>query len=150
MAIQNLDFLAFISTLPIDKISHVDTISISNPGPRPVQEREQSARIITGQKSHPVGRRCFIRARWNVDGGDWQDMGNILGYQFTFSVDGTPMTTLTNRIGQISIGCDANNVYVRTANGHHGDVNMNGGSGALSYTTIPHTYNIEYVLYEMS
>ena len=151
MTAQNLDLLSFISSLPIDKIAHVDSISVTNPGASAsVENNSQVARIVTASKDHPVGRTCFIRARWRIDGGGWQDMGNILKYSFTFSVDGTPQVTLSNRIAQISIGCDANRVYVRTANGHHGDANFNSGSGSLSFTEIPHTFEIEYVLYEMS
>lgn len=141
---KNVDILSFISELPIDKIAWVDSITIVNSGPVYADEDLQKAKIVTSSKPHPIGRPCFIRARYRIDGGTWQDMNSISFYTFTV-IDFSAV--FGNRIAQMSIGCDANNVYFRTANGHHSDVS---GSGPFSYTTFPHTFDIEYVLYEMT
>ena len=143
MAVTDVDILSFISQFPIDKIALVDSITINNPGPTYANEDLQRARVVTATKAHSVGRPCFIRARFRIDGGEWQDMNTILFYTFVVTAFGA---VLSNRIGQISIGCDANKVYFRTANGHHSDAS---GSGPFSYTTFAHTFEIQYVLYEM-
>ena len=144
MAITDVDILSFISQFPIDKIAEVNSISVYNPGPSYDSEDLARAKIITAQKAHSVGRPCFIRARYRIDGGTWQDMNTASYYQFVIINFGVQ---LTNRIGQISIGCDGSNVYVRTANGHHSDVS---GYGPFTYAPYGHTYEIQYVLYEMT
>lgn len=144
MAVQDVDILSFISQFPIDKIALVDSITIVNPGPTYANEDLQRARVVTAQKAHSIGRPCFIRARYRIDGGTWQDMTTIMFYTFTVTAFGA---VLGNRIAQMSIGCDANNVYFRTANGHHSDAS---GSGPFSFTTYSHTFDIQYVLYEMT
>lgn len=144
MAIRNVDILSFISQFPIDKIAWVDSTTIVNPGPTYANEDMQRAKITTATKTNPVGRACFIRARYRIDGGDWQDMASTSYYAFTVTSTGT---VLTNRVSQMSIGCDANTIYFRTANGHHGNAS---GTGPFTYTTFPHTFDIQYVLYEMT
>lgn len=144
MAVQDVDILSFISQFPIDKIAWVDSITIVNSGPVYATEDMQRAKIVTDTKAHPVGRPCFIRARYRIDGGNWQDMTSISFYTFTVIAFGV---VLGSRIAQMSIGCDANNVYFRTANGHHSDAS---GSGPFTYTTYSHTFDIQYVLYEMT
>lgn len=146
MPVFDVDILSFISQFPIDKIAWVDSISITNPGPTYANEDVQRARIVTGQKAHGVGRPCFIRARYRIDGGVWQDMGTVLTYTFSIPSVGV---VLPGRLSQISIGCDASNVYFRTANGHHS--NASGGPAPpYSYTSYSHTFDIQYVLYEMT
>lgn len=142
--ITNVNLLSFISEFPIDKIAHIDSISIYNPGPSYAGEDLERAFVVAAQKAHPVTRPCFIRARYRIDGGTWQDVGSVQYYQFTVLSYGIQ---LGNRVGQVGIGCDANNVYFRTANGHHSDVS---GSGPFSFTSYGHTFEIQYVLYEMS
>lgn len=144
MAVSDVDILSFISQFPIDKIAWVDSITIVNSGPTYAGEDLQRAKIVSTTKSHPVGRPCFIRARFRLDSGDWQDMNTILYYMFTVTAFGS---VLDNRIAQMSIGCNATDVYFRTANGHHSDVS---GTGPFSYTTFSHTFEIQYVLYEMT
>lgn len=144
MAVQDVDILSFISQFPIDKIAWVDSITIVNSGPTYANQDLQRARIVTAQKEHSIGRPCFIRARYRIDGGAWQDMRAVSYY--TFNMPSIGLIQLA-RLAQISVGCDSSTVYFRTANGHHSDAS---GTGPFTYTAIPHTFDIQYVLYEMT
>lgn len=140
---------AFISTNDIDKIVLEGEVTIVNDGDTGTSY--QTANIATDSATNTYGRACMIRARWSIDSGsNWQSLDSQLIYTFTLNSEagdpGHPFsTTLSGLDSAISVGCDANSVYFRTANGKHGTVT---GTTTPSYTPTSRTFVIQYELYE--
>lgn len=140
----DFDLLSFISEHPIDKIVYHDTITVVNDGVTSGQPATwQEAKIVTATLPNPYGRAALARARWSIDGGTtWQPMEARLVYTFTL----TALSTVINGLDSaIAIGCSDSTVYIRTANGRHGDV---GGNPPTTYTPTSRTFLIEFWLYE--
>ena len=148
MPLAELDDIAFFSQHPIDKVVEQGTITIVNDGD---SSWYQEAKIVTDSASHSYGRACLARARWSIDGGtSYQGMNTQIIYTFTVNTEagdpGHPTSvTLYGLDSAISIGCDTDTVYFRTANGKHGTVT---GTVTPSYTPTSRTFLIEYALYE--
>jgi hypothetical protein len=144
----DLTKIAFSSDHPIDKIVHYEpdnTTSVVNDGV--TSNSPQTAKIVTGSAANPYGTRCFVRARWSVDGGtSWQTLDSRLTFSFTITAPGPTVTTLTGLRAGLSIGVSDSTVHFRTANGYHGDVSDDGVT--YSYTPTSQTFTIQYALFE--
>ena len=136
--------LNFITRHSIDKVVQQGTVTIVNDG---ATTSATESKIVTETVPNDYGRAALARCRWRVDGGSWQGMTSQMVYTFTYTDSTIPSSDSTPGLkAAISIGCDDNFVYFRTANGLHGDVTYNGSTE--SYTPTSQTFEIEYALYE--
>lgn len=148
----NRDKLVFYSGDVIDKIvADKVTRSIYNDGNTGGTFDWQSAKVVQQDFENPYGKQCFVRGRWNLDGGEWNTFESHIN--FTFSIilvnPNQPTQSGFGLLAAVSIGVHANFVRIVTANGHHGNVTVNINGGTQSYSTIPHTFNVEYELFEV-
>lgn len=135
------DDLSMISEYSQDKIVAHDIVKISNDGNTSGQTGTwQVSKIVERVLPNPYGRAALARARWSLDGGsNWFPLEQKRLY--TFTVDG--IFTLFGLGEGISIGCSDDSIFIRTANGRHGNVTT-----PSSYTPTPRDFLIEYWLYE--
>lgn len=141
--------LAYSSEDPIDKIVSTGTITVVNDGA--TSPTYQKAKIVTSTITNPYGKKCFVRARWSVDGTNKNSLHTHLVYTFVVStVPGDPghpaSATLNGLKAAVSIGVSNSTIYFRTANGLHGNVS---GTTTPSYTPTSQTFTIDYALYEI-
>lgn len=141
--------LNYYSADSIDKIVADGSIVITNDGDTGTDY--YWANIVTDTDANPYGRAGLIRARWSIDGGvNWQGLDSQIVYAYTVNTEaGDPghpaSTTLGGLDSAISVGCDTDTIYFRTANGKHGTVT---GTTTPSYTPTSRTFIIEYWMYE--
>lgn len=154
----NLDKLGALSKHPNDKIVDEGEITIVNNGDTddgdPNSGSYQTSKIVMETRDNNYEKASFIRARWSIDGGsNWYSLYDQIIYLFDMNVifdDGTDTQPNWNLDSAISVGCNNSTIYFRTANGKHGDVELDlttGGSGE-SYTPIPRTFIIQWWMYE--
>lgn len=148
MSQANPDIINFIGTDPIDKVVYSPDLKISvvNDG---ATSSPQSAKIVTAQIANPYKKKCFVRFKWTTNGGiNWENPDGREIYAFTYTFTPGPFSTVMGGLrGAVSMGTDDNYIYVRTANGLHGDVSDNGVS--LTYTPISLVFDIKYALFEV-
>ena len=143
--------LVFYTGDPIDKIVAGKTLrTIVNDGNTGGTFDWQSAKIVQQDFENPYGKQCFVRGRWNIDGGEWNTFESHLNFLFTIILvnPNQPSQGGFGLLAAVSIGVSDTAVRIVTANGHHGNVTVNIGTGAQSYSSISHTFNIEYELFE--
>ena len=112
----------------------------------------QTSKIIQQDYPNPYGKRCFLRGRWNIDGGAWTTFETHQLYNFNIHFHGTAFTgdqDGSNLLAAVSIGISNDVVRIRTANGHHGNIDFNTDTGVQFYAPISHVFNIEYELFEV-
>ena len=143
----NIDLLSFLSSMPIDRILHHGTVSIYNPGPT-ADEASNNMHMIDLRIPNPVGKPCFVRARWNI-GGAWQDLSNKLEFLFYHNAAGFSRQPQVNTLAEICVGVSNSEIVFRTGNGHHSDIYQDTPFGEHRFTPYPHTFTIEYVLFDM-
>ena len=144
--------LVFYTGDPIDKIvADKVTRTIVNDGNTGGSMNWQQSKIVTQDFPNPYGKQCFVRGRWNIDGGAWNTFESHLSYTFTIILTNPsqPSQGGAGLLAAVSIGVHADFVRIVTANGHHRNVTVNIGTGAQSYSSIGHTFNIEYELFEV-
>ena len=142
------DKFLFTSDYPIDKVVHTGTLTIVNDGQTSGQSGswQTSKYVDSGILANPVGRDCFIRFVWSIDGGtNWQSSTTHLWYGYQVFYPGLT-ANLGGVQGAVSAGCSNTGMIFNTINGSHGNVSVNSGGGA-SYTPISRTFNIKYVMY---
>lgn len=141
-----LDQISMTSDHNIDKIVYQNTISVVNSGA--TGQEDFTAFIVTGTAPNPYGRKCFARFRWSVDNGTtWQAQNTKIIYLYKITLTSIPLTDYVNGLSAaMSVGCNKDTIFFRTANGLHGDVIDNGVT--TSYTPIPQTFLIEYSIFE--
>lgn len=128
---------------PIDKIVYSsDIISITNPGPTSPSEL---ANIVTHDIVNPVGKRVFLKFKWSLDNANWETGNSHIWFSFTRITPGGDFAAAGLK-GAVSVGIDADNVYIRTASGYHGDTTYNPDP---SFSPISQTFYIKYWLYEV-
>lgn len=146
------DKLVFYTGDPIDKIvANKVTRSIYNDGNTGGTFDWQTAKIVSQDFPNPHGKQCFVRGRWNIDGGEWNTFESHINFTFTIVLvnPSQPSQGGFGLLAAVSIGVHDNFVRIVTANGHHGNVTVNIMSGTQSYSPIGHTFNIEYELFEV-
>ena len=147
------DKLQFYTGDPIDKIvAPAVQRTIVNDGNTGGTFDWQTSKIVTEDYANPYGEQCFVRGKWSIDGGTtWNTFETHLIYTFTILLINpvNPSQVGQNLKAAVSIGVSDSVVRITTANGDHGDVTVNIGTGAQSYTPISHTFLIEYELFEV-
>ena len=149
------DKLQFYTGDPVDKIvAPLIQRSIYNDGnTSSVPGSWQTAKVVQQTFPNPYKKRCFVRGRWSIDGGaTWNTFLTHLRFGFTMVFTGTGAPPNQSSVGlrsAISIGVNDDNVIIRTANGDHGNVTINVNTNSQTYTAIPHTFLIEYALFEV-
>lgn len=139
----DVDKFALHSNHPIDKIVHLDTKTIVNDS---AAQYYNENKIVEVRYPNPYGKKCFMRARWSINGGDdWQPLEGRIVYQYTVNDGFNPPFTSQNLRAGISVGCSDTEIVIRTAAGYHGNV----GAGE-TFTPISQTFLIEYALMEVS
>lgn len=139
---MDLDKFSLIGTNPVDKVVQSGMFTVTNNG---ATSQYFTARIIDSSIVNSYGKKCFVRYRWNIDGGAWQSKYSHDQYQFTLNYPGGSQALFGLR-SAVSVGVSDTDIYFRTGNGDHGNVTMSSG-GAISYTPISHVFNIEYALF---
>lgn len=148
------DKLQFYTGDPVDKIvAPIVQRTIVNNGSTSSQAGTwQSARIVSEDYENPYGKRCFVRGKWSIDGGTtWNTFDTKLKYSFTILLVNpvNPSQTGQGLLAAVSIGVSDSTVRIVTANGDHGNVTVNIGTGAQTYTPVSHTFLVEYELFEV-
>lgn len=149
---SQIDKLIFHSNTPIDKVVASGSVSINNDGD--TNGSYGAAKIVNSNISNPHTGRCFVRARWSIDGGtNYNTPTSRLIYTYTQNTSGEFNDTQEryNLKAAISVGVSSSQVKFVTANGYHGDVDTvvhPDFSTTDTYTPIPLTFIIEYVLFE--
>lgn len=136
----------FDSLHPIDKILITDTITDVNDGSTSFN---QEAKIKTITLPNPYGKKVFIRAKWTIDGVNYNSLDTHIVYTYTYNtVAPAPVTsaTLSGLKAAVSVGVSDSSIVFLTGNGLHGNVTDNGT--VITYTPTPQTFTITYVLYE--
>ena len=147
------DALQYYSGDPIDKVvAPAVQRTIVNDGNTGGTFDWQTSKIVDGDYENPYGKQCFVRGKWSIDGGTtWNTFETHLIYSFTIFLINpvSPSQDGQNLKAAVSIAVSASSVKIRTANGFHGDVTVNIGTGAQSYTPTSLTFLIEYELFEV-
>lgn len=147
------DKLQYYSGDPIDKIvAPAVQRTIVNDGNTGGTLDWQTSKIVTVDYANPYGQQCFVRGKWSIDGGTtWNTFETHLVYSFTIILTNPsqPSQTGQNLKAAVSIAVSDDYVRVRTANGDHGNVTVNIGTGSQSYSPTSHTFLIEYELFEV-
>lgn len=153
----NRDKLQFYSEDTIDKIVAPKVRrTITNNGNTTGQTGTwQSARIIVSNYTNPYGKRCFVRGRWSIDGGEnWYTFDSHARKSFRINFTGPeplpPSQASAGLLAAVSIGVSDSQVRIVTANGDHGNVTVNVSNGNQTYTPISHTFLVEYELFEVA
>jgi hypothetical protein len=149
---MEINLFSFLSRHPIDKIVQgVTSKTIVNDGA--TTNAPQKAKIVTSTEVNPYGKRCFVRARWSIDGGiNWNSL--LTHLKFSFDIEATDpdpnvwLRGLNGLKAAVSVGTDTNSVYFRTANGFHDDYVILAG-GVYAYTPTSLTFIIQYILFEI-
>lgn len=147
------DKLTFYTGDPIDKIVAPSVRrTIVNSGNTGGTTQWQTANIVQRDYDNPYGKKCFVRGKWSIDGGDtWNTFEAHLLFSFTIVITNPsqPSQTGSGLKAAVSIGVSDTSVRIVTANGDHGNVTVNATSGAQSYSPISHTFLVEYELFEV-
>lgn len=148
------DKLNFYTGDPIDKIvAPAVQRTIVNDGNTTGQTGTwQSAKIVQQDYANPYGKACFVRGKWSIDGGStWYtfETHRLDDFAIILINPSQPSQRGSGLLAAVSIGVSDSVVRIRTANGHHGDVTVNIGTGAQTYTPTSHTFLIEYELFEV-
>lgn len=147
------DKLNFYTGDPIDKIvANKVQRTIVNDGDTGGTLNWQTSKIVTETYENPYGKKCFVRGRWSIDGGStWYTFESKLLYTFTINIinPSQPSQTGQGLRAAVSIGVSDSLVKIVTANGYHGNVTINIGTGTQSYNEISQTFIIEYELFEV-
>lgn len=149
----NRDKLQFYSEDVIDKIVAPKVRrTISNNGN--TSGSWQSSRIVVANYTNPYGKRCFVRGRWSIDGGEnWYTFDshqrNSFKIVFTGSSPLPPSQNSAGLLAAVSIGVSDTQVRIVTANGDHGNVTINISNNNQSYSPTSHTFLVEYELFEV-
>ena len=150
----NRDKLQFYSRDPIDKIVvPAAQVTIVNDGNTGGTFNWQEAKIVTQTYEHPYDGVCFVRGKWSIDGGTtWNTFETHLLDTFSIILvnPSQPSQMGMGLLAAVSIAARPNEVKIVTANGHHGNVTVNIGTGAQSYSPVSHTFLIEYEIYGAS
>lgn len=143
------DKLQYYSGDPNDKVVYEGTQVVENSGPSgPFYGNSDN--ITTETIPNPYGKKCMVRFRWKIDNEDYVSQDTVQEYSFAIdatALGGPILPADPGCKGAVAVGVDANNIYFRTNNGHHGTVVYTFGDDV--YTAIPHDYTIEYALYEV-
>ena len=139
--------LAYSSEYPIDKVVATETVSVVNDG---ATSDPQTAKIVSSSITNPYGSKCFVRAKWSVDGGTtYNSLDSRLHYTFSYTITTIPVTnTFSGLKAAVVIGVSNSTITFRTANGFHGNVSDDGVT--VSYTPTSLTFDIKYALYEVN
>lgn len=145
----NLDLLQFIGKELADKVVGQGSLSIVTSGPSgPLYNT--SDQIVQREVANPYGKLCFLRYRWNIDNTEWNAPEYEERYAFTVdaSIFGGPVSDpIPGIVGAVAGGVSADNILFEVINGHHGNVTYTLGDDL--YTPVPHTFNIEWVLFTL-
>jgi hypothetical protein len=142
---MDLDSMAFLSSDNLDKIVATGTVSYVNGG---ATTDCQTAKTQVDTIANPYGLKAYARAKWSVDGTNWNSLDSRLTYTFTYNVPAFGISqTLSGLKAAISVGVSDDSIYFCTANGYHGTVTEN-PIGVIAYTPISLTFQIMYSIYE--
>lgn len=133
---------------PMDKVLHTGTATIVNDGNTTPTGQYQFSKEAELWLPNPTGRACFIRFMWRVGAEEWQSSNTRTSYGFNIIMGGSAVATLAAIKGGVTMGCTANDIYIRTINASHGDVFFTPPS-TYSYSPISRTFTIKYALYSM-
>ena len=151
--IPDRDDLQFYTGDPIDKIvAPAVQVSIVNNGDTGGNMNWQTAKVVSVDYANPYGKQCFVRGKWSIDGGaTWNTFETHLIDTFTINITNPSQPSQTGQglLAAVSIGVSDEYVRVTTANGHHGNVTVNIGTGNQTYSEISHTFLVEYELFEV-
>ncbi len=147
--------LQYYSGDQIDKVVTGRTqVSIYNDGNTGGSDNWQRSQITQSSYQNQYGKRCFVRGWWSIDGGNTKySFDSHQMFSFNINLHGSYYSGTQTKFGllaAVSIGVSDSSVVIRTANGHHGDISVNTDNGSQSYSAIPHTFLIEYELFEVS
>ena len=148
------DKLQFYTGDPIDKIvaTAVQKTIVNDGNTTGALGTWQTAKIVSEDYVNPYGRQCFVRGKWSIDGGTtWNTFETHLRHTFTILLT-NPVLPSQQGMGlkaAVSIGVSDTTVRIVTANGDHGNVTINIGTGVESYTPTSHSFLIEYELFEV-
>lgn len=148
----NRDKLVYCSGDAIDKIVANRVVrTIYNDGNTGGDVNWQRAKIVSKDFPNPYGEQCFVRGRWNIDGGEWNTFESQISSTFSINLTGffPQVQKGAGLLAACSIGVSKDAVRIVTANGHHGDVFVDTTTNFQSYTPIGHTFNVEYELFEV-
>lgn len=132
----DINKLNFSSDHPIDKIVTTGTVSVTNDGS---SGDYQTAKIVSSSIANPYGKKAFVRARWSVNGTDYNSLHTHLLYSFVVS----GVATLKGLKAALSIGVSDSTITFRTANGLHGNV-----PAPPTFTPTSQTFTIDYAVFE--
>lgn len=147
--------LQFFSSDPIDKIVASGTYTMTNDGNTLAAggtgDGPQAAKIVQESQPHTYGKSALIRYKWSTNGSDFNAATAHLLFSFTITFTDIPVTSspLQGLTSAVSVGCDASNIYFRTANGRHGNVSQKTTDPAASgYIPTNFVFTIIWAMYE--
>lgn len=143
------DKLQYYSGDPNDKVVVEGTIDIYNAGPSGPSYATSDS-IVSESIPNPHGKKCMVRFKWKIDSEDYVSQDTIQEYSFAIDatfLGGPILPADPGCKGAVSVKVTDTTITFRTNNGHHGTVVYTAGDDA--YTAVPHTYTIEYALYEV-
>lgn len=148
------DKLNFFTGDPIDKVVAPPVQrTIVNDGNTTGQVGTwQSAKIVQEDFPNPYGKACFVRGKWSINGGTtWFpfEAHRLDTFSIILTNPSQPSQVGSGLLAAVSIGVNDSVVRIRTANGHHGNVTINITTNSQTYTPTPHTFLIEYELFEV-
>lgn len=141
------DFLTYFSRDEIDKILDRGTVYINNPGN---SSSPQANGVVPLNIPNTAGKRGFVRYRWKVGSGSWQQSGTLLPFGYNFDVSPVGGPSVNPNFGlraAVSAGASDTEVKFITANGYHSDVVQY--SGGNVFTAYPQLFTIEWALFSI-
>lgn len=145
----SLDKLSYLSAHPIDKIVQEGEITIVNDGDTTSSGTDTgpySLKIVQENQANNYGRAGFINARWSVDNREtWREQnGYLMGFFLITDIPLQPHLPERNIDSAISVGSSNTQIFFRTGNGVHGNVDYS----TEEYTPISRTFIIQWWMYE--
>lgn len=146
MPLANKDLISFFSGHPIDKIVSIGNTTITNSGA--TTNAPQESFVVSSSVTNPYLKKCFVRAKFSIDGTNYQSTDSHLLYPYTITVPAVPITVaLSGLRAAVSVGVSDSTIHFRTANGYHGNVTQVGAN--YTYTPISQDFHIIYAIFEV-